>query len=135
MRYPLNEARLKGRGVHLPWPNTRLRQHCRIPNPPENRFCGHCAASMQEGSTPTPEYSTGQHTARPEVFPARKTVESGRLRAILGDVSKPLAFGALVVLAEAGMMWLGHWAGGHSNALPSSNEPTDNVLASSVLST
>ena len=104
-------------------------QHCRTPNPPQNRFCGHCGSSMLDT---VPEYLIYQPTPGPEVLPVRTRIESGRLRAVLGKIGRPVALGALVLvaetLAEAGMMWLGQGldrrAGGYVQAPSSSPEPT-----------
>lgn len=89
---------------------------CNAPNPPENRFCGQCGHAIQD-KTPL----AGPPGTRPGVLPARITGD-GRLKALLGGVGKPLAFGALTLLAEvlveAGTRRLGQRAGGDTKALP-----------------
>ena len=108
-------------------------RRCNAPNSPENRFCGHCGAYLNTHDI-TPEHPAGRPTASPEVLPARTRTESGRLRAVLGDIGKPVALGALVLvaeaLAEAGVMWVSNRAGRHyGNTLSSSPEPANNTLS------
>ena len=52
--------------------------------------------------------------------------------AALVDVGKPLAFGALVLLAEAGTRWLSHWAGGYKGAPSTPYEPADGASSKGV---
>ena len=67
---------------------------CRNENPPSNRFCGACGASLTSGE---------QLATRQEHSP----VLAGRAwPAKLGPVSKALAVGVAALAAEAGLSWL-----------------------------
>jgi uncharacterized OB-fold protein len=67
---------------------------CRQKNLPENRFCGHCGASLT---------SRGQLTPRPEV----KSAAAIRfLPTKIGPAGKALAVGLAVLATEAGLAWL-----------------------------
>ncbi len=67
---------------------------CRHSNLPENRFCGHCGASLT---------SRGQLTPRPEVKP---TAAISSLPTKLGPAGKALAVGLAILATEAGLVWL-----------------------------
>ena len=67
---------------------------CRHENPPGNRFCGSCGVQLM---------SDEQLATRQEHRP----VQAGRAwPAKLGPVSKVLAVGVAVLVAEAGLSWL-----------------------------
>ena len=74
---------------------------CRHGNPPENRFCGACGASLT---------STGELIGRPEGSPCRK--DRTLLPAGLKPAGRALAVGLAALAAEAGLAWLRHRAGG-----------------------
>jgi hypothetical protein len=67
---------------------------CRHDNLPENRFCGHCGASLT---------SRGQLTPRFEVNPA---VAVRSLTTKISPAGKALAMGLVVLACEAGLAWL-----------------------------
>jgi Double zinc ribbon len=73
---------------HVPCPR------CRHQNPPTNRFCGSCGATLISGE---------QLARRQEHSPVRA---SRTWPAKLGPVSKALAVGVAVLAAEAGLSWL-----------------------------
>ena len=66
---------------------------CGHPNPPANRFCGRCGASLTAGE---------QLISRLEESPAAER----SLPAKLKPVGKALAVGAAVLAAEATLAWL-----------------------------
>ena len=67
---------------------------CRQENTPSNRFCGSCGAPLTSGE---------QLATREEHHPVR----AGRAwPSKLGPVSKGLALGVAVLVAEAGLSWL-----------------------------
>jgi Double zinc ribbon len=68
---------------------------CGHANPPENRFCGWCGASLGAG---------GDLVARREGNPA---VMSHALPVKLGPVGKALAVGLVTLAVRAGLSWLG----------------------------
>ncbi len=67
---------------------------CRHDNPPENRFCGRCGASLA---------SSEQLALRQENRPV--TVDHA-LPVRLGPAGKALALGLAALAAEAGLAWL-----------------------------
>jgi hypothetical protein len=67
---------------------------CRHENLPENRFCGHCGASLT---------SRGQLTPRPE---AKSAAAIRFLPTKIGPAGKALAVGLAVLATEAGLAWL-----------------------------
>lgn len=105
-------------------------RRCEAQNFPRNRFCGHCGASLHTQGT-TPDTPPGQPTPKlAELTPVRTRILSSRLKGVLGEIGKPLALGALVlvaeVLAEAGVVWMSNRAGGHDgNTLSSRPEPAN----------
>ena len=68
---------------------------CRHGNPPEDRFCGACGASLTVG---------GQLARRPEGSPS--PASHAPLPAELKPVVKALAVGLATLAARAGLMWL-----------------------------
>ena len=68
---------------------------CRHANPPENRFCGWCGASLGAG---------GDLVARREGNP---TVMGHTLPVKPGPVGKALAVGLVTLAVRAGLSWLG----------------------------
>jgi hypothetical protein len=67
---------------------------CRHENPPGNRFCGSCGVQL----------ISGEQLARRQ---EHRPVQTGRAwPAKLGPVSKALAVGVAVLVAEAGLSWL-----------------------------
>ncbi len=134
MRYPSSKTQPGGKGDRTMTGDQTTCWRCNVPNSPENRFCGHCGASLNTQDT-TPDILTGRPTPKPaKLTPARTRVPSSRLKGVLGDVGKPLALGALVLvaetLAEAGVMWVSNRAGRHyGNTLSSSPEPANNTLS------
>jgi hypothetical protein len=69
---------------------------CRHANPPENRFCGWCGASL-ESSTELVPRREGALTAVRHNLPAK-----------LGPASKVVAVGLVTLGAEVGLSWLRH---------------------------
>jgi hypothetical protein len=69
---------------------------CRHANPPENRFCGWCGASL-ESSHELVTYREGTLTAVRRILPAK-----------LGPVSKVVAVGLVTLAAEVGLSLLRH---------------------------
>jgi uncharacterized OB-fold protein len=67
---------------------------CRYENPPANRFCSHCGASLT---------SKGQLTPRPE---AKSAAVIRFLPTKISPASKALAVGLAVLATEAGLAWL-----------------------------
>ncbi len=69
---------------------------CRHANPPENRFCGRCGASLESSH---------------ELVPRRVdtlTVVRQNLPGKLGPASKVVAIGLVTLAAEVGLSWLRH---------------------------
>jgi hypothetical protein len=72
---------------------------CRQENPPRNRYCGSCGASLTSGE---------QLATRQEHRPVR----AGRAwPAKFGPVGKALAVGVAALATEAGLSWLRHKIG------------------------
>jgi hypothetical protein len=69
---------------------------CRHANPPENRFCGSCGASLE---------SSSDLVVRRE---NNLTVMGRALPAKLGPAGKALAVGLVTLAAEVGLSWLRH---------------------------
>ena len=69
---------------------------CSRTNPPENRFCGGCGASLQ---------SSGELVPRRE---GSLTVAGRALPEKLGPAGKALAVGLATLAAEVGLHWLCH---------------------------
>ena len=69
---------------------------CSRTNPPENRFCGGCGATLQ---------SCGELVPRRE---GSLTVASRALPEMLGPAGKALAVGLATLAAEVGLYWLRH---------------------------
>jgi uncharacterized OB-fold protein len=69
---------------------------CRHANPPENRFCGRCGASLESSH---------------ELVPRRKdtlTAVRRTLPAKLGPAGRVVAIGLVTLAAEVGLSWLRH---------------------------
>ncbi len=69
---------------------------CRHANPPENRFCGWCGASLE-----------GSHELVPRRGSALTTVRR-TLPVKLGPAGKVVAVGLVTLAAEVGLSWLRH---------------------------
>jgi hypothetical protein len=69
---------------------------CRHANPPENRFCGRCGASL-ESSAELVSHREGALTAVRHNLPAK-----------LGPASKVVAVGLVSLATEVGLSWLRH---------------------------
>jgi hypothetical protein len=69
---------------------------CRHENPPENRFCGWCGASLGAGSDLMARRE-GNLTVMGHVLPVNP-----------GPVGKALAIGLVTLALRAGLSWLGH---------------------------
>jgi Double zinc ribbon len=67
---------------------------CRHANPPENRFCGWCGASLKSSQKLIPRRE-GALTAARRTLPAK-----------LGPVGKVVAVGVVTLAAEVGLTWL-----------------------------
>ena len=86
---------------------------CRRGNPPEDRFCGACGASLIVG---------GQIARRPYNSPT--TTGRALPPAELKPVGKALAVGLATLAARAGLMWLRRRAEGSGRpSLPASKDP------------
>ncbi len=69
---------------------------CRHANPPENRFCGWCGASLE-----------GSH----ELVPRRESAATAVRRTLpvkLGPAGRVVAVGLVTLAAEVGLSWLRH---------------------------
>ena len=70
-------------------------------NPPENRFCGRCGASLERSLVRSgelaPRAKEGRVTLRERFLPSR-----------LGPVGKTVAVSLAAVAADAGLAWLRH---------------------------
>jgi hypothetical protein len=69
---------------------------CRHANPPENRFCGWCGASLESSHELIPRRE-GALTAVRRTLPAK-----------LGPAGKVVAVGLVTLAAEVGLSWLRH---------------------------
>jgi hypothetical protein len=67
---------------------------CRHANPPENRFCGWCGASLESSHELVPRRE-GALTAARRILPAK-----------LGPASRVVAVGLVTLAAEVGLSWL-----------------------------
>ena len=67
---------------------------CRHANPPENRFCGWCGASLKSSHKLVPRRE-GALTAARRTLPAK-----------LGPAGKVVAVGVVTLAAEVGLSWL-----------------------------
>lgn len=87
---------------------------CQHGNPPENRFCGRCGASLT--------------SAEPPALSQEDTpdVAGLALPAKLKPIGKALAIGAATLAAEAGLSWLRHRSG-RVNRLPAV-QSSENVI-------
>jgi double zinc ribbon protein len=70
---------------------------CRHANPPENRFCGWCGASLVESSHELVPRREGTLTAMRRTLPAK-----------LGPAGKVVVAGLVTLAAEVGLSWLRH---------------------------
>ena len=75
---------------HAPCPR------CRHANPPENRFCGWCGASLESSHELVPRRE-GALAAVRRALPAK-----------LGPASRVVAVGLVTLAAEVGLSWLRH---------------------------
>lgn len=71
-----------------------------LENPPENRFCGHCGASL--------ERSPVRGELAPRVKESRVALRERLLPGRLGPLGKTVAASLAVVAADAGLAWLRH---------------------------
>jgi double zinc ribbon protein len=71
---------------------------CHHANPPENRFCGWCGATLESSHELVPRRE-GTLTAVRRTLPAK-----------LGPASKVVAIGLVTLAAEVGLSWLRHRA-------------------------
>jgi hypothetical protein len=69
-------------------------------NPPENRFCGRCGASLERLPT------RGQELVPKEA--SRVTLRESFLPKRLGSVGKTVAVGLAAMAADVGLAWLRH---------------------------
>jgi hypothetical protein len=69
---------------------------CRHANPPENRFCGWCGASLESSHELVPRREGTLTTVR-RTLPAK-----------LGPAGKVVAVGLVTLAAEVGVSWLRH---------------------------
>lgn len=69
-------------------------------NPPENRFCGRCGASL--------EHPLARRELEPRVRESEVALRQRFLPGRLGPVGKTVAASLAVVAAEAGLDWLRH---------------------------
>ena len=67
---------------------------CRHANPPENRFCGWCGASLESSHELVPRRESALTAVR-RTLPAK-----------LGPVGKVVAVGLVTLAAEVGLSWL-----------------------------
>ena len=70
---------------------------CRHANPPENRYCGWCGASLEESSHELVPRREGALTAVRDALPAK-----------LGPAGKVVAVGLVTLAVEVGLSWLRH---------------------------
>ena len=94
---------------------------CRHDNLPENRFCGHCGASLT---------SRGQLTPRPDTSPG---VAIRSLPAKIGPAGKALAVGLAVVAMEAGLTWLRRRAGYDDRSAPPVTRATKSANSEEII--
>jgi hypothetical protein len=78
---------------------------CRHANPPENRFCGSCGASL-EASSDLQVRRENDPTVRERVLPAR-----------VGPVGKAIAVGLAMLATQVGISWLRHRVRGEDRTL------------------
>ena len=100
---------------HAPCPR------CRHANPPENRFCGWCGASLGAG---------GDLVARREGNPA---VMSHALPVKPGPVGKALAVGLATLAAEVGLSWLRHRTTAEDRASKLTTRELDTAVSERLL--
>ena len=87
---------------------------CSHANPPENRFCGWCGASLEAGSDLAPQRGNNL-TGIGRALPVKP-----------GSVGKALAAALITLAVRAGLSWLGHRnrAKDRSSTLPTREHDT-----------
>lgn len=98
---------------------------CRHANPPENRFCGWCGASLKSSHDLVPRRE-GALTGVGRALPAK-----------LGPAGRAVAVGLVALAAEVGLSWLRHRtrAEGGPSTLPAQQADTvtsERLLAESL---
>ncbi len=95
---------------------------CRHANPPENRFCGSCGASLGAGSGLI-AYRRGKPTAMARALPAK-----------LGPAGNAVTAGLVALALRAGLSWLRHRiAAGEQPSTSTAREPATAVVAERLL--
>jgi hypothetical protein len=94
---------------------------CLHANPPENRFCGWCGASLGAG---------GDLVARREGNP---TVMDHALPVKPGPVGKALAVGLATLAVRAGMSWLRHRTTSEDRSPTSTTRELDTAVSERLL--
>ena len=94
---------------------------CRRTNPPENRFCGSCGASLGAG---------GDLVARREGNP---TVKSRAPSAKLGPAGNAVAVGLAALALRAGMSWLRYKITAQDRPSTSTARTSDTVVSERLL--
>ena len=89
---------------------------CRHANPPENRFCGWCGASLESSHELVPRRE-GALTAVRRTLPAK-----------LGPAGKVVAVGLVTLAAEVGVSWLRQRAKAEEGPLT----PTDRQVSTAA---
>jgi hypothetical protein len=94
---------------------------CRHTNPPENRFCGSCGASLEASS---------DLVVRRE---NNLTVMSRALPAKLGPAGKAIAVGLVTLATQVGLSWLRHRSKGGDRASTLATPEPDTAVSERLL--
>ena len=95
---------------------------CHHANPPENRFCGWCGASLESGHELAPRRQ-GALTAVRRSLPAK-----------LGPAGKVVAVGLVTLAAEVGLSWLRHRTKAEESPLTLAARQVDTAASQRLLS-
>ncbi len=95
---------------------------CRHANPPENRFCGWCGASLESSHELVP-HREETSTAVRRTLPAK-----------LGPAGKVVAVGLVTLAAEVGLSWLRHRTKAEESPLTLAARQVDTAASQRLLS-
>ncbi len=94
---------------------------CRHANPPENRFCGSCGASLEASSDLVLRRGNNLRMIG-HTLPAK-----------LGPAGKALAVGLVTLAAEVGLYWLRHRTKAEDRPLTLTNREPDTTVSERLL--
>ncbi len=111
----------KGKGGQATTAEHASCPRCRHANPPENRFCGWCGASLESSHELVPRQE-GALTAVRRTVPAK-----------LGPAGKVVAVGLVTLAAEVGLSWLRHRTKAEDQPLTMTTRQVDTTASERLL--